>query len=91
MERIALRPAVHEIWEGVLTPREAEVVELVAKGYRDPEIARELHMSVQTAKYHQTNVRAKLDADNRIVLARWWWENVERPGLSEVAPLAEAA
>lgn len=92
MQRIALNPPIHEIWEAIFTPREAEVVELVAQGYRDPEIAAELNIAVSTAKLHVINAREKVgECDNRIVLARWWWMNVERPGLSEVAPLADAA
>jgi DNA-binding CsgD family transcriptional regulator len=91
MQRIALNPPIHSIWEGIFTPREAEVVELVAQGYSDPEIAKEMYLSVGTIKWHQTSARRKIEAANRVVLARWWWANVERPGLLEVATLEIAA
>jgi DNA-binding CsgD family transcriptional regulator len=48
-----------------LTPREAEVLALVARGYTNREIAAELFISVRTAGVHVSRIMTKLDAPNR--------------------------
>jgi DNA-binding CsgD family transcriptional regulator/tetratricopeptide (TPR) repeat protein len=48
-----------------LTPREAEVLALVARGYTNREIAEELVISVKTASVHVSHILQKLDAPNR--------------------------
>jgi DNA-binding NarL/FixJ family response regulator len=47
--------------QGVLTPREREVIQLVAEGKTTKEIATALHLSVKTAETHRTNLMRKLD------------------------------
>ncbi len=47
-----------------LTPRELEILKLIARGKSAKEIARELDISVRTAETHRQNVRRKLDARN---------------------------
>jgi DNA-binding NarL/FixJ family response regulator len=49
----------------VLTAREYEVLELLAHGASNKSIARELGISVHTAKFHVASVLAKLGAHNR--------------------------
>ncbi|MEU6671061.1 response regulator transcription factor [Streptomyces sp. NPDC046727] len=51
---------------GILTEREIEVVELVAQGLRNSEIARSLFISEGTVKRHLTNIYVKLGVDTRI-------------------------
>jgi DNA-binding NarL/FixJ family response regulator len=46
---------------GVLTPREREVIQLVAEGKTTKEIATALSLSVKTAETHRTNLMRKLD------------------------------
>lgn len=53
----------------VLTPRESEVVHLVAKGMANAEIARQLHMSEPTIKTYVSRILAKLDCSNRVQAA----------------------
>jgi NarL family two-component system response regulator LiaR len=48
-----------------LTPREIDVVRLLAAGRSNKEIATELEIGDETVKTHVTNVLAKLQADNR--------------------------
>ena len=48
-----------------LTPREAEVLALVARGYTNREIAAALVISVKTASVHVSHILRKLDAPNR--------------------------
>lgn len=54
---------------GALTEREREVVQLVAAGYSNPEIAQALFLSRKTVERHVSNVLAKLGARNRAQLA----------------------
>jgi len=44
-----------------LTPREREVVQLLAEGKTSKEVARALNLSVKTAETHRTNIMRKLD------------------------------
>ncbi len=49
----------------LLSPRELEVLSLVARGSSNPEIARSLFLSVDTVKTHLHNVLRKLPARDR--------------------------
>jgi DNA-binding CsgD family transcriptional regulator len=48
-----------------LTPRELEVLALLAEGASNKEIARRLRISVHTAKFHVGSLLDKLDATGR--------------------------
>jgi DNA-binding CsgD family transcriptional regulator len=48
-----------------LTPRELEVLSLLAEGASNKAIARRLNISVHTAKFHVGQVLDKLDANGR--------------------------
>ncbi|WP_435835877.1 response regulator [Streptomyces bacillaris] len=58
-----------------LSPREREVVVLLAEGLTNAEIATALSITVGTVKTHLTNVQAKLGARNRVEIAAWAWRN----------------
>jgi DNA-binding NarL/FixJ family response regulator len=45
----------------ILTPREREVIQLVAEGKTTKQIAATLSLSVKTAETHRTNLMRKLD------------------------------
>ena len=47
-------------WEN-LTPREREVLKLVAEGYKTREIAQYLSLSTKTVEKHRANMMRKLD------------------------------
>ena len=51
--------------EAVLTPREREVLALLAEGASNKAIARRLGISVHTAKFHVGSLLDKLDATGR--------------------------
>ena len=51
---------------GALSSREGEVLRLMARGYSNAEIARELFVSDATAKTHVSNVLAKLRLRDRV-------------------------
>jgi len=56
-----------------LTPREQEVLELIARGFENDEIAQELFISPKTVRNHITHIFSKLKVNSRpkaIVLAR---------------------
>jgi DNA-binding CsgD family transcriptional regulator len=56
-------PALPEALD--LTRREVEVLGLIARGYTNREIARDLVISVKTASVHVSHILQKLDAPNR--------------------------
>jgi DNA-binding CsgD family transcriptional regulator len=49
----------------VLTPREQEVLQLVAQGAANPEVAAKLHLSRHTVNFHVKNILHKLHLKNR--------------------------
>jgi len=54
-----------------LTPREREVLRLIARGYAYKEVARDLEISVKTVESHVSSVLRKLQLSSRHQLARW--------------------
>jgi len=56
---------------GSLTPREQEVMRLLAEGFAVKEIAEKLYISPKTVENHRSNLMRKLDLRNAIELARY--------------------
>jgi len=54
---------------GILTPRERDVVRLLADGATDREIAQSLYLSPQTVASHMKAARRKLGVTSRTALA----------------------
>jgi DNA-binding NarL/FixJ family response regulator len=54
-----------------LTPRELEVVKLIAEGHTSEEIAGQLFISKKTVDRHRANVLEKLGMRNRVQLTRY--------------------
>jgi DNA-binding NarL/FixJ family response regulator len=54
-----------------LTPREREVLQLIARGYKYKEIAARLHLSTKTVEAHVSSVLRKLQLSSRAELTRW--------------------
>ena len=63
--------AVARCSEPGLTPRETEVLKLVAKGYTYREIADKLFISVKTVQNHVQNILTKLQLSKRYELMRY--------------------
>jgi DNA-binding NarL/FixJ family response regulator len=61
--------------DGGLSPREVDVVKLVARGLTNAEIATQLFISVGTVKTHLGSVQTKLGLRNRVETAAWAWEH----------------
>ena len=72
----AISQAVDRAREGaapreVLTPRETEVLKLVAEGHTNRQIAEALVISENTVDRHRTNILEKLDLHDRVALVRY--------------------
>ena len=61
-----LQPAAHD-----LTRRELEILQLVAEGHSNSQLARMLWVTEQTVKFHLSNIYRKLDVANRTEASRW--------------------
>jgi DNA-binding CsgD family transcriptional regulator len=55
----------------LLTPRELEVLKLVAKGLSNPEIARRLILSEHTVHRHLANILIKVNLPSRAAATAW--------------------
>jgi DNA-binding NarL/FixJ family response regulator len=54
-----------------LTRRELEILQLVAEGHSNAQLARMLWVTEQTVKFHLSNIYRKLDVSNRTEASRW--------------------
>ena len=68
----APRRAGHAVGDALLSAREAEVVELVAQGHTNKEVAADLFVSEKTVESHLANVFAKLGVTSRAAAAAAW-------------------
>ena len=53
---------------GLLSPREREILKLIAEGYKNKEIAADLFISLKTVEKHRANLMKKLDLHNAAAL-----------------------
>jgi LuxR family transcriptional regulator, maltose regulon positive regulatory protein len=65
-----------------LTPKEREVLELLARNLSNKEVARAMQVGEETVKWHVKNLFAKLSADTRKQVVR----RAQLLGLLEEAP-----
>jgi two-component system, NarL family, response regulator NreC len=71
--RVAARlDSLHRsLTENKLTPREVEVLRLIALGHTSVEIARKLHLSPRTVETHRAHIHKKLGLGTRAELVRY--------------------
>jgi len=60
-------------WD-TMTPREREILKLIAEGYKNREIAELLHISMKTAATHRANIMKKLDLHSAAALTAYAME-----------------
>ena len=79
--------------ENPLSKREQEILELVARGLTNQEIARDLVITLNTVKVHLRNIFAKLEASSRteaiVKAAQAGWIVVD--GVAEADEMAPSA
>ena len=59
----------------LLTLREREVLQLLAHGHTNREVADRLRISVRTAEWHRASIRRKLDLASRAALVAFAFEH----------------
>jgi non-specific serine/threonine protein kinase len=68
--RLLTKPT-HHAPSGPLTPRQADVAELVAQGLTNAQIAHRLHLSERTIENHVFHALTRLGLHSRVQLATW--------------------
>ncbi len=66
----AAAPAIDPVW-AELTPREQEILQLIAQGASNREIAQQLYISEKTVKNHITSLLGRLGLRDRTQAAVW--------------------
>lgn len=69
------QPSAKEAPVETLTPREVEVLRLIAQGYTNRQMADMLSISVRTVESHRSNLMGKLNLRSRVELVRYAREN----------------
>jgi DNA-binding CsgD family transcriptional regulator len=99
-QHCGILPKNHHLWhngamsagDNPLTKREQEILELVARGLTNQEIARDLVITLNTVKVHLRNIFAKLETSSRteaiVRAAQAGWIDVA--GLEEAGEPAQA-
>jgi DNA-binding NarL/FixJ family response regulator len=67
----APEPAERGPVDAGLTRREVEILQLVAEGYSNAQLAKMLWVTEQTVKFHLSNIYRKLGVANRTEASRW--------------------
>jgi len=75
LKEITPLPISTEEPTNVLTPREVDVLRLIAQGYTNKQTAETLNISVRTVEGHRANLMGKLDLRRRVELVRYAREN----------------
>ncbi|HIK17225.1 MAG TPA: response regulator transcription factor [Leptolyngbyaceae cyanobacterium M33_DOE_097] len=57
--------------QATLSERELQVLDLVAAGLTNEQIAKQLEISKRTVDNHISNILTKTETDNRVALVRW--------------------
>jgi DNA-binding NarL/FixJ family response regulator len=90
IERMAQQPTPELAAEGKLdelTPREREVLELIARGLSNREIATELFVEESTVRTHVKRIQMKLQLRDRVQIVIFAYES----GVNRPAPMSESS
>lgn len=71
LRNVVANPSVSTTSRDFLTPREREILQLVAESFSTKEIAQKLNISVKTVDNHRTNLMRKLDLHNVASITRY--------------------
>lgn len=58
-----------------LTDREIEILQLLAEGWCNKQIADNLHITIRTVKFHTSNIYTKLGVSSRSEAIAWVWKH----------------
>jgi DNA-binding NarL/FixJ family response regulator len=72
-----------------MTKRELEVMELVAEGFTNKEIAQKLILSKYTVKSHIHNILAKLSLSTRVQIAKYAYQSESQKSSPDTTSLSE--
>ncbi|GBD23830.1 Oxygen regulatory protein NreC [bacterium HR29] len=79
----------------LLTPREREVLQLIAEGYTNQRIAEELSVSIKTVEAHKAHISQKLKTKSRTDLIRYAIQKgilrLEDPSRADLPPKQDTA
>jgi DNA-binding NarL/FixJ family response regulator len=70
-----VKPVANDSSVELLTDREVEIVQLMARGLSNEEIARQAFISVGTVKTHVSSILTKLNLQSRIQIVVWAFEH----------------
>ncbi|MCB8944805.1 MAG: response regulator transcription factor [Ardenticatenaceae bacterium] len=59
----------------LLSPKELEVLALVAEGHSNQDIANKMFLTLATIKTHVSHILSKLEVDNRVQASDWYRQN----------------
>ena len=71
LKDMSVIPTAEEPLAESLTPREIEVLRLIAQGYTNGQVAKELNLSVRTVESHRANLMGKLNLHSRVELVKY--------------------
>ena len=81
LDRLIAGREVNSTFSENLTPRESEVLALIAQGYSDKEVASSLFISPETARSHVKSIYKKLQVSTRRAAAVHYFKRVGRQGV----------
>lgn len=70
-DALAAEPGTEDNTQESLSPREREVLQLLAEGFSSPQIAKQLCISTKTVEAHRSRMMKKLDIHNIAGLVRY--------------------
>lgn len=68
---LASQQETRESQFSLLSHREMEILQLIAEGHKNKDIAEKLHISVKTVQIHRTHLKKKLSIDNTADLTKY--------------------